>query len=188
MIFVLSGPSGSGKTTLRDILLKEKALKGKFIKSVSLATRPRRSGERHGKDYFFTTNANFLKLRQAKKILEWTRYLGYYYGTKKEPVDHALASGRHMLLCLDHRGALRIKKIYGRKAATVFILPPSIKELRRRIEARCAATKKEEVAKRLSLAKDEVRNSRKYDYVLRNTNLKAAVKRLKAIILNNTRS
>ncbi|MFA5287672.1 MAG: guanylate kinase, partial [Candidatus Omnitrophota bacterium] len=84
MIFVLSGPSGSGKTTLRDLLLKDKALKKIFVKSISLTTRPARLGEKKGRDYFFINESTFRSLRKNKRILEWTRYLGYYYGTEKD--------------------------------------------------------------------------------------------------------
>ena len=181
-IFVLSGPSGSGKTTLRDLILKESVFKRIFVKSVSLSTRQKRLGEKHGRDYFFISKKEFLMLRRDKKILEWTRYLGYYYGTKKETVDISLSKGKNILLCLDLRGALRIKKLYPKDSVTIFVIPPSIRELHNRLKGRCAHTGDDEITKRVKLARLELRNSSKYDYTLRNANLVSAVKRLKDII------
>ncbi|MFA5095896.1 MAG: guanylate kinase [Candidatus Omnitrophota bacterium] len=185
-VFVISGPSGSGKTTLLKKVLRSKALKRKFSKSVSVTTRLRRSGEREGKDYFFVKPAEFSRLRKSKKILEWTRYLGYYYGTKKDFVEEMLRAGRNLALCLDLKGALKLKRLYPRNAVTVFIDPPSLAELRRRIAGRCPRTKPEEVNKRVKLAVAELQNARRYDYVVKNKNLARAEKRLKGIILKET--
>ena len=181
--FVISGPSGSGKTTLLKKVLQNKSLQNRFAKSVSVTTRPKRSGEREGKDYFFVKPREFRQLHKAKKILEWTRYLGYYYGTKKDFLEDRLSRGKHLALCLDLKGALRLKRLYPRNTVTVFIDPPSIKELRRRITGRCAKTRPEEVNKRIKLAVAELKNSPRYDYVLRNKNLTQAEGRLKGIIL-----
>ena len=183
LIFVISGPSGSGKTTLLKRVLLDRALRRTLAKSVSVTTRPRRSGECQGRDYFFLRPGEFLRLKKNKKILEWTKYLGYYYGTKKDILEESLKQGRHLALCLDFKGALRLKKLYSRQAITIFVQPPSIKELRKRIEGRCVETKCEEINRRLALAQLELRNSRRYDYVLKNKNLTQAVNRLKGIIL-----
>jgi len=183
LIFVISGPSGSGKTTLLRKVLLHKVLRPKFAKSVSITTRQKRSGEREARDYFFVSPKEFQRLAKAKKILEWTRYLGYYYGTKKDFVEAKLKQGKHIALCLDLKGALKIKKLYPKNTVTIFILPPSIKILRQRIEGRCAKTRQEEILSRLKLAKSELINRRRYDYILKNDNLNNAVNRLKAIIL-----
>jgi guanylate kinase len=122
-IFVVSGPSGSGKTTLLKRALAGKFLKKKFVKSVSITTRPKRSGEREARDYFFVKPLEFRRLNKAKKILEWTRYLGYYYGTKKEFLEERLIEGKHLALCLDHKGALRLKKLYPKNTVTIFVDP-----------------------------------------------------------------
>ena len=185
MIFVLSGPSGSGKTTLRDLLLKEKSLKKIFVKSVSLTTRPKRLGERNGRDYFFINEEAFLGLRKNKRILEWTRYLGYYYGTKKDLLDAGLKQKKSILLCLDFKGAQRIKRLYPKDAVTIFIIPPSIKELRKRIEGRSVGTREDEILKRISCAEAELKNISKYDYSLKNINLFKAVKEIENIILKS---
>ena len=110
LLFVVSGPSGSGKTSLAHSLLAGARLKGKVIKSVSLTTRKKRTGEREGKDYFFASEAEFKRLLKAKKILEWTRYLGYYYGTPKSFIDRQLKKGKNILLCLDRSEERRVGK------------------------------------------------------------------------------
>ncbi|MBN2831651.1 MAG: guanylate kinase [Candidatus Omnitrophica bacterium] len=183
MIFILSGPSGSGKTTLRDRVLKDGLIKKKFVKSVSLCTRPRRTGEKEGRDYFFVTGEKFTDLKRSGKILEWTKYLGYYYGTKKALVEAALKKGKNILLCLDFRGAKRVRKLYPKETLTIFVIPPSLQELRKRIQGRSFKTKNEEVKRRVRLVEAELRQAAYYDYSLRNINLKQAVKRLKGIIL-----
>lgn len=183
MIFVLSGPSGSGKTTLRELLLKDKALKKLFVKSISLTTRPMRLGEKEGKDYFFIDESAFNTLRKNKRILEWTRYLGYYYATKKNLFESNLRTNKSVLLCLDFRGAKKIKKLYPKETVTIFIIPPSVNELRKRIEGRSLGTREEEVSRRISRAAAELKNISEYDYSLKNVNLVQAVKRLKGIIL-----
>ena len=182
-IFVISGPSGSGKTTLLKRALLHKPLKSKLAKSISLTTRPKRSGEREAKDYFFISPGKFRQLNKAKKILEWTRYLGYYYGTKRDYLEEKLKQGRHLALCLDLRGALKLKKLYPENTVTIFVQPPSINELRKRIKGRCSRTRLEEVEKRVKLAVAELKNARKYDHIVKNKNLAKAQERLKYIIL-----
>ncbi len=188
LIFIISGPSGSGKTTLLKGILQDNLLRRRLSRSVSVTTRPRRPGERRGKDYFFLPPAEFRRLNKAKKILEWTRYLGYYYGTQKDFLEAALREGRHLALCLDLKGALTLKRLYPDQAVTIFILPPSLKELQRRIEGRCRITHPEEVRSRLLLAQAELKQGKQYDYVVKNKNFVQAVKRLKEIILKEIRA
>lgn len=185
-IFVITGPSGSGKTTLRDILLKDKKLKNKFAKSVSLTTRNPRHKEKNGKDYFFVSEEEFNRQKRLKKILEWTRYLGYYYATPKALVEAELRRGKNVFLCLDLKGALRLKRLYPKKTVAIFILPPSLETLKKRIEGRCSKTKRHEIVNRLRLAKKELLFARKFDYSLLNTNLKEAKAALKKIILKES--
>lgn len=182
-IFVISGPSGSGKTTLLQGLLKTAALKRRLVKSVSFTTRPKRQGERQGKDYFFISESQFKRFLKAKKILEWTRYLGYYYGTPRDSIDGQLEKGRSIGLCLDLRGALKIKRLYPHKAVSIFIAPPSIRELKNRIAKRCAKTPASEIQKRLRLAQEEVKLRKLYDYCLVNKDLYTTIRQLKDIIL-----
>jgi len=186
-IFVISGPSGSGKTTLLKKVLLNKALQKRLAKSVSLTTRPKRSGERQGKDYFFVSPGEFRRLSKAKKILEWTRYLGYDYGTQKDFLEERLRKGKHLALCLDFNGVLALKRLYPENTVSIFIEPPSLNELRKRILGRCPKTKQEEVEKRVEIAVAELKNARKYDYLVKNKNLAQAQSRLKGIILEETR-
>jgi len=186
LIFVLSGPSGSGKTTLLGNIIRSAKLRKKFARSISFTTRPKRSGEKHGKDYFFIDRAEFKQKSKAKKILEWTKYLGYYYATPKDFVDEQIRKKRHIILCLDLKGAAKIKRLYPENSVTIFILPPSLEALRNRIEGRCNMTKKEEVRQRLKLARQELLASRKFDYCLVNRSLQRAVNELKRIILKET--
>jgi guanylate kinase len=186
-IVVISGPSGSGKTTLREELLQDEELGKRFVKSVSFTTRRKRSCERNNKDYIFISEPEFKKRLKAKKILEWTKYLGYYYATSKDFVDKQLARRKNIILCLDLKGALRIKKLYPRDSLTIFIAPPSIKALQHRIEGRCNKTREEEIQRRLELARQELSDASKHDYRVVNKNLAQAAEELKGIILNRVR-
>jgi len=187
LIFVISGPSGSGKTTLAELLLKHRSLKNKLLKSVSLTTRPRRQEEKAGEDYFFVSENVFKKLKLSKKILEWTRYLGYYYGTPKSFVDKHLAAGKHLVMCLDVKGALRVKKLYPHNTVTVFVVPPTLEGLRYRIQKRsevCAS----EINKRLAEAKKEIALIGLYDYQVVNKDLEEARKCLRDIVLKEIKA
>lgn len=183
LVFVISGPSGSGKTTLLKKALLDKLLRKKLAKSISVTTRSKRSGERQGRDYFFVKPQEFQRLINSKKILEWTRYLGYYYGTKKDLLEEKLRSGKSLALCLDLNGAKSLKKLYPGNTVTIFIQAPSIKELRKRIKLRCSQTRQEEINKRVKLAETELKSSGRYDYVIKNKNLDQALSRLRDIIL-----
>lgn len=185
-IFVISGPSGSGKTTLASRIVCDKNLKNLLTKSISFTTRPKRSGERDKKDYFFIGQEEFERGRKQKKILEWTRYLGYYYGTPKDFVERQLAKGRHLVLCLDFKGAQAMRRAYPRETVTIFVVPPSLGVLRERIENRCNKTKAEEIRKRVELAEKELAAAESYDYSLVNKDLDKTVAALKEIILWNT--
>ncbi|MFH0827105.1 MAG: guanylate kinase [Candidatus Omnitrophota bacterium] len=190
VIFVVSGPSGSGKTTLLKKLLLDRSLRKVLVKSISLTTRPQRSNEHRGQDYSFITEKDFRRAQKAKKILEWTRYLGYHYATPKEFVDKQVGQGKHIVLCLDLKGALTIKRSYPENSVTIFVGPPSLRTLQQRIVKRCHKTKKEEIGERLKLARKEILGSCLYDHCLVNNNLARAVKALKKIIVQeiSTRS
>ena len=150
-IFVISGPSGSGKTTLLSSLIQDKKIAKLLVKSCSLTTRPKRWKEREGKEYFFVAPKEFRRLLKAKKILEWTRYLGYYYGTPKEYLEKQLRGSKSVGLCLDLKGAEILKKIYPNNTVTIFVLPPSLSVLKERIQNRCRQTNQQEVKQRMLL-------------------------------------
>jgi guanylate kinase len=171
LLFVLSGPSGSGKTTLAEKILTAPVLKGRLIKSVSFTTRAKRPGEVEGRDYFFITPREFQRQHKAKRILEWTRYLEYYYGTPKGFVDRRLRQGKHLLMCLDIHGARRIKRLYPRNTVTIFIEPPSLETLRQRLLRRSDKTDHGEIQRRVGLAKAELMAAHTYRYRLVNADL-----------------
>lgn len=183
LIFVISGPSGSGKTTLLKHLFKTKELKNKLVKSISFTTRPKRRGERNGRDYFFISCQEFIRRRKAKKFLEWTKYLDYYYATGKDFIKEQLRRNKNIVLCLDIRGAASLRRLYPKNTVTIFINSPSLKELRVRIEKRCRETQKEEIRRRISIARQELASAGKYKYVLMNKELKQVIQKLKSVIL-----
>jgi len=187
-IFVISGPSGSGKTTLLSRLMRHGGLRPFLLKSVSLTTRPKRSKEREGRDYSFVSADKFSRLLKRKKILEYTRYLGYYYGTPISILSRAEAESKNLLLCLDLKGALSIKRLYPQRTVTVFVEPPSVDELRCRIRKRCSRTSGSEVNRRLDLARREMAQAGGYDYRVLNKDLNGAASRLKEIILKEIRN
>lgn len=183
LICVISGPSGSGKTTLAKKLLKQPQFKHKFIKSISYTTRPKRPGEREGRDYFFVSQKEFQKLLNRKKILEHTHYLGYDYGTPRDYLRGAREKGLHIILCLDIKGTSFVKRTYPDRTITIFVKPPSLSVARERILARCAKTKLSEVNKRIQLAGKELGKINCYDYYIVNDNLNRAIKEIERIIV-----
>ena len=184
LIFIISGPSGSGKTTLAQALVKDKKLTSRLTKSISATTRPKRAGEREGRDYFFLSRSEFLKKRRLKKILEWTRYLGYYYGTPREFVERKLDRGASVVFCLDYRGVAQLKKIYPEEVRTIFVIPPSLAELEQRILKRSPQIGGDEINRRLRLAKGELSLAARYDFRITNTRFPQALKDLKKVVIN----
>ena len=177
-IFVLSSPSGGGKTTLCNALKK-----GRFAVefSVSATTRRPRSAERNGKDYMFIEKKEFKRLLAKKEFLEWTDNFGDLYGTPKRFVLNNLAKGRDVMLAIDVKGAMRVKKIF-RDAVLVFVLPPSLGLLKRRLKARKTETR-EAAAKRLLIAEKELACAGNNDYAIVNDDLAETVEALKSIII-----
>ncbi|MDP2940466.1 MAG: guanylate kinase [Candidatus Omnitrophota bacterium] len=182
-IFIISGPSGSGKTTLYKRLLKGRGLKDKLKKSISLTTRLRRHNEKNGRDYEFVSRAEFLRRKKNQEFLEGQNIFGYLYATSKENVVGILKQNKNVLLCVDVRGQKAIKKIFP-KAISIFILPPTIAVLKNRLKGRLTEAKKD-LEKRLTIAKQEIRYAKRYDYVIVNDHLKTALKKLKAIVMKH---
>ena len=183
LIFIISGPSGSGKTTLVKNLLGNKTLMNRLARSISFTTRPKRSGEEDKKDYFFVSEEQFKQGQKAQNLLEWTKYLGYYYATPKEFMERQLNRAKHVILCLDLKGAFAVKRRYPENTVTIFVIPPSLDTLLHRITGRCNKTKKEEVRQRLTLAQEELSACDRYDYCVVNRDLNQTAKELKGIIL-----
>jgi guanylate kinase len=177
IIFILSAPSGAGKTTLTGAL---RAVFPEIQMSVSCTTRERRNGEVNGVDYHFISQRQFARLRARKQFAEWALVHGYLYGTLRKPLDRCIASGRDMLLDIDVQGARKIKKRYP-EAVSIFLLPPSMRELRRRLAAR-ATDAQAIISRRLANAQGEIRNIIDYDYFVVNCEVTQAVEDLKSIL------
>ncbi len=169
LLVVLSGPSGSGKGTLLK-RVREEYENIRF--SISATTRSPREGEVDGKNYFFVTAEQFKSMIDNDKLVEWVEYCGNYYGTPRQYVEESTSQGFDILLEIEVEGALNIIKKYP-DCVSVFILPPSFEELRRRIEGR-GTEKPDVIDRRLERAKNELKFVNHYDYVVINDNLEEA--------------
>ncbi len=178
-VIVVSAPSGSGKTTIVKYLLSEFP---ELVFSVSATTRKPRKGETHGKEYFFISEEEFKKKIEENQFVEWEKFYDYYYGTLREYVDKNLDEGKFVVLELDVKGALNIKKQYS-DAKLIFIAPPSIEELKKRLKQRNTETE-EDFRKRIERAEMEMSYKDKFDYVITNDNLDEAKQNAKKIIEN----
>ena len=175
-LFIISGPSGAGKGTICKRLVEDT----KVQISVSMTTRHPRPGEEEGVSYYFTTKEDFLKEVQAGGLLEYAEVYGNYYGTPKAKVIEKLEQGIDVVLEIDIQGALNVKEVYP-NGIFIFILPPSMAELRKRITGRGSETE-EAINLRLSETLKEVSYIDKYDYCVVNGELEEAVARVKAIV------
>jgi guanylate kinase len=180
LLVVISGPSGSGKTTLRDEMFK---IFKDFRPSISTTTRPMRSGEVNGKDYFFIQTSEFQDKIKNKGFVEWAEVYGNYYGTSREFIENSLNQGTSLILVLDVQGAENIKKIYKDKALLIFVETKSLDELKKRLEKR-GTDSPEVIAKRLDNALIEISHKKNYDFSIINNNLKKAVHEMADIITN----
>lgn len=179
-IIIISGPSGSGKTTLYKKLLASRKFKSKLAKSISVTTRPKRNGEKHGRDYFFVSLKMFLYKKRMGHFLESERVFDNYYGTPSKNVREFLSTGKNVLLCIDVKGAKTVRRKFP-KVATVFIKTPSLTVLANRLKGR-GSEQKDIVQLRLETARRELREASKYNYVIVNDNLRAAYSQLERIV------
>ena len=175
---MLSAPSGTGKTTLCSKLLK--AVPG-LVRSVSVTTRRPRRGERKGKDYLFIPAEVFRRLRRAGGLLEWTNYSRFFYGTPLDSLKRFLAEGKKVVLLLDVRGARAVKQRFRTRTTTIFLLPPTLGDLKKRL-ARRSTEENAEIQRRLRLAKHEITQARWYDHVVVNDDIRQALRALQQII------
>ena len=176
IIFILSAPSGTGKTTVIKAL---RELCPKIRLSVSYTTRGRRKGEVHGRDYYFVKAATFVGMKAKGDFAEWARVHDFFYATPRAPLERCVRRGEDILLDIDVQGATKIKRKYP-AAASIFLVPPSWRELQRRL-ARRGTDGKDTIRRRLANARDEIREIIKYDYFVVNRDLKASVELLKSI-------
>jgi guanylate kinase len=182
ILFIISAPSGSGKSTLVSELRKQ--VSGVDF-SISWTTRPPRGSEENGREYYFTSREEFEHMRDAGLFLEYAEVFGNYYGTARQSLDEARRAGHDLLLDIDVQGAAQVRKAMP-EAVSIFVLPPTPKELRTRLRNRSRAeglVHDEEVYRRLGEARKEIEKYREYVYILVNDFLDRAVAQLEAIVL-----
>lgn len=178
LMFVLSSPSGAGKTTLSRRLLAEE--EGVSM-SVSVTTRAPRTGEVDGKDYYFVTPTQYDDMVQAGELLEYANVFDNKYGTPKKQVMEALDAGRDVLFDIDWQGTRQLAQTCRADLVSVFILPPTLDELERRLRAR-AQDSEEVVQKRMAKATEEISHWEEYDYVVVNEDLDKAMAHIQRIL------
>ena len=185
MIYIFCAPSGSGKSTMVNHLLTNHP--NLFELSISCTTRPPRGKEVHGREYYFITVKEFQDRIKRDDFIEYEQvYEGLYYGTLKEEIARIEAAGRQVLFDVDVKGGINLKRILGDKATSIFICPPSIDELRRRLEGR-GDTSPEMIEKRLAKAEEELSYKPQFDRVVVNDDLHHAFTQLDAIIGESTK-
>ena len=178
-LIAISAPSGTGKSTLcEEIRIKKPEIKF----SISCTTRPRRDYEIDGMNYYFLTDDEFMEKVKNNELLEYEEVHGYYYGTLSNTLNNAISSKELMLFDVDVNGAMSIKKIYPNNTLTVFILPPSIEDLKVRLINR-GTDSQEVINKRLERTNKEMKFKDKFDTFMINDNLSSAVEKLNKIII-----
>lgn len=179
-IIILSAPSGTGKSTIISRLMDYEDLKLGF--SISATSRAPRGEEKDGREYYFLTSEEFHKRVENGEFVEWEEvYAGTCYGTLVSEVERVTGSGRNLIMDIDVKGALNVKKRYGKDALSIFILPPSVEELERRLRAR-STDSEESIARRLDKAEYEMGFSDKFDRRVVNDSLDSCCSEVKKLI------
>ena len=178
LMLVLSSPSGAGKTSIAKKLLD---IDKNLSLSISATTRPAREKEVNGKDYFFVSQEEFDSLVKTNKLLEYAHIFGNEYGTPKEPVENALKNGKDVLFDIDWQGTQQIAETSKGDLVTVFILPPSYAEQKRRLFKRDQDSE-EEISNRLNKSSEEISHWAEYDYVIINDDFDKSVHRIMSIL------
>ena len=176
LLIVVSAPSGCGKGTILSEVLKDDS----FYYSVSATTRSPRLGEVNGVTYHFITKQDFEERIENNAMLEYAEYCGNYYGTPKKEIDEMREQGKNVILEIEVQGAMKVREICP-DAVFIFVLPPSVAELERRLKKRATETD-DVIAQRVSQARSEIELARKYDYVVVNAALEDAINDFKTVI------
>ncbi len=186
ILVVISAPSGGGKTTiLRKVL---ESADDNFRYSISVTTRPKRTGEVDGRDYYFTSLNEFERQRERGEFVEWAEVHGHYYATPRKPIERWLSEGRIVLTDLDVYGGLQVKQHFGDSALLIFVRPPSYDSLLERLRRRNTESR-EEIEKRLTRYPDEMQKSEQYDHVCVNDDIDTTTRKIIELINNHyTRS
>lgn len=181
LMFVLSSPSGAGKTTITRAMLKQN---NDMIVSISATTRARRSGEVEGQDYHFVDIPTFNNMVENGEMLEHAKVFGNYYGTPRGPVEEALQSGKDVIFDIDWQGTQQLREMARDDLVTVFILPPSARELENRLRKRSKDTMETEaqIRERMSKANSEMTHYSEYDYVLINQDIERTIEQTQMIL------
>jgi guanylate kinase len=178
LLLILSSPSGAGKTTLTRNLIEQDH---NIRLSVSVTTRPRRPSEIDGVHYRFINTADFHEMRERGDLLEWAEVHGNFYGTPRRPVEQTLARGQDMMFDIDWQGTVQIVEKTRADVVSLFVLPPSMAELKARLERR-AEDAPDVIARRLANAREEIAHWTAYDYVLINDDLQRTFSELRSIL------
>ncbi len=176
-LFVISAPAGTGKTTLVKMLLEEFSCVKQIL---SFTTREPRKGEKEGEDYFFISKEKFYEMREKKEFLEWVNIFGNYYGSSRKFVEKEQNKGYHLVMVIDTEGAFQIRE--KKEAVLIFVHPPSLQELKLRLEARNADTE-ESLKERLEKAEKEIKKAPYFDYQIINDKLSVTYEILRAIFI-----
>lgn len=178
LCLVIAAPSGGGKTTIAQAML---AADPRLVRSVSVTTRPPRPGESDGRDYHFIGSARFAAMQEDDALLEWAGVFGRQYGTPRSPVEQALTAGRDVVLAIDVQGHAQVRLALPGDVVGLFVLPPSMAELARRLDTR-AADSAEQIATRLATARQEIARAVEFDHVLVNDDLDTTIRRAQAVL------
>lgn len=178
LMFILSSPSGAGKTTMARKLL---AAEANLSMSVSVTTRPIREGEVEGRDYFFTEREEFDLMVEQNAFLEWAEVFGNCYGTPRAQIETGLAAGKDFLFDVDWQGAQQLKQEAGTDVVSLFLLPPAIADLEKRLRSR-GTDSEEVVTSRMARAHHEISHWDAYDYVVINDDIEACYAQVKSIL------
>lgn len=180
-LIIFSAPSGAGKTTIVKHLI-EKGFDVEF--SISACNRKARKNEEHGKDYYFLTSEDFKEKIKNNEFVEWEEvYNNQFYGTLHSELERIWKKGKHAIFDIDVKGGVKLKKQFGKQAFSVFVMPPSVEELAKRLKQRDSDSE-EQIKKRIAKANEEMTYAKNFDYVLINKELDIAKNEIEKVITN----